>query len=85
VGALLDGLAAYTERHIARMDRLRRSVALLDYTLAAMRVVSPDDSDAASPDGAAVANGGGGGAVWDGGRCAEQPAGVSPSPCPERA
>lgn len=41
IGALLDGLAAYTQRHAARLDRLRRSVALLDYTLGSMHVVSP--------------------------------------------
>lgn len=39
VGAVLDALAAYTERHLARMDRLRRSVALLDYTLGCMHVI----------------------------------------------
>ena len=39
VGALLDALAAYTERHLARMDRLRRSVSLLDYTLGCMHVI----------------------------------------------
>ena len=41
VGALVDGLAAYTQRHAQRLDRLRRSAALLDYTLGAMRVVAP--------------------------------------------
>ncbi len=41
VGALLDGLAAYTQRHAQRLDRLRRAAALLDYTLGAMRVVAP--------------------------------------------
>ncbi len=52
VAALLDGLSAYTQRHMARIDRLRRSVALLDYTLGAMRVVAPQE--AASAQEAAV-------------------------------
>ena len=41
VGALLDALGAYSGRHVARLDRLRRSTFLLDYTLAAMRVLAP--------------------------------------------
>ncbi len=36
---MLDALSAYTERHLARMDRLRRSVSLLDYTLGCMHVI----------------------------------------------
>ena len=32
---------AYTERHLARMDRLLRSSFLLDYTLDRLHVVSP--------------------------------------------
>ncbi|EIE25517.1 WD40 repeat-like protein, partial [Coccomyxa subellipsoidea C-169] len=47
VAALLDGLSAYTQRHMARIDRLRRSVALLDYTLGAMRVVAPQEAASA--------------------------------------
>ena len=47
VASLLDGLSAYTQRHMARIERLRRSVALLDYTLSAMRVVAPQDTAAA--------------------------------------
>ena len=39
MGAVLDALSAYTERHMARMDRLRRSVCLLDYTLGCMHVI----------------------------------------------
>ena len=39
VGAVVDALSAYTERHLARMDRLRRSVRLLDYTLGCMHVL----------------------------------------------
>ncbi len=56
-GALLDGLAAYTARHMARLDRLRRATALLDYTLGAMRVVAPDQAavHAGADDGAALA------------------------------
>ena len=41
VGSLLDALGAYSGRHAARLDRLRRSTFLLDYTLAAMRVLAP--------------------------------------------
>lgn len=41
VGALLDALGAYSGRHAARLDRLRRATFLLDYTLAAMRVLAP--------------------------------------------
>ena len=40
-GALLDALGAYSQRHAARLDRLRRATFLLDYTLAAMHVVAP--------------------------------------------
>ena len=47
VAALLDGLSAYTQRHMARIDRLRRSVALLDYTLGAMHVVAPQEAASA--------------------------------------
>ena len=39
MGAVLDALSAYTERHLARLDRLRRSVCLLDYTLGCMHVI----------------------------------------------
>jgi hypothetical protein len=35
---LLDGLEVYTQRHLARLDRLVRSTYLLDYTLASMKV-----------------------------------------------
>ena len=38
---LLAGMAAYTQRHIARMDRLLRSSFLVDYTLARLQVVTP--------------------------------------------
>ena len=41
VGALLDALGAYSARHAARLDRLRRATFLLDYTLAAMCVLAP--------------------------------------------
>ncbi len=44
MASLLDGLSAYTQRHMARIERLRRSVALLDYTLGAMRVVTPQEA-----------------------------------------
>lgn len=38
VGDLVDGLLAYSSRHMARIDRLLRSTRLLDYSLAAMKV-----------------------------------------------
>ncbi|MCJ1354296.1 MAG: hypothetical protein MMC33_004284 [Icmadophila ericetorum] len=46
VGAVLDALSAYTERHLARMDRLRRSVSLLDYTLGCMHVIEETSLEA---------------------------------------
>lgn len=38
VQPLADGLHVYSLRHYSRVDRLLRSTALLDYTLAAMKV-----------------------------------------------
>ncbi len=35
---MVDGLAAYTHRHLSRLDRLVRSTYLLDYTLSSMKV-----------------------------------------------
>ncbi len=55
VGTLLDGLAAYTQRHMARLDRLLRATALLDYTLGAMRVVAPDQAAPRAGAGGAAA------------------------------
>ena len=49
VGAVVDALSAYTERHLARMDRLRRSVRLLDYTLGCMHVLEESSVQACSP------------------------------------
>ena len=46
VGAVVDALSAYTERHLARMDRLRRSVRLLDYTLGCMHVLEETSAQA---------------------------------------
>ena len=37
VGEIMEGLASYSQRHFARVDRLARSTYLLDYTLAAMK------------------------------------------------
>ena len=48
VGAVVDALSAYTERHLARMDRLRRSVRLLDYTLGCMHVLEETSAQACS-------------------------------------
>lgn len=41
LGELVDGLLAYSARHLSRVDRLLRSTHLLDYSLAAMKVRSP--------------------------------------------
>ena len=46
VGAVVDALSAYTERHLARMDRLRRSVRLLDFTLGCMHVLEESSTQA---------------------------------------
>lgn len=54
---LLDGLLAYSERHFTRIDRLLRSTFLLDYTLAASRVLLPADV-AAEEDVAAAGDSG---------------------------
>ena len=48
VGAVVDALSAYTERHLARMDRLRRSVRLLDYTLGCMHVLEESSAQVCS-------------------------------------
>ena len=40
---LIEGLASYTQRHFARMDRLVRSSFLLEYTLASMNVLMPEE------------------------------------------
>ena len=39
----VEGLLPYTERHLARIQRLVRSTFLLDYTLAAMVVLPPGE------------------------------------------
>lgn len=39
----VEGLVPYTERHLARIQRLVRSTFLLDYTLAAMVVLPPGE------------------------------------------
>lgn len=51
IAELLDGLAAYTQNHFARLGRLQRSAYLLDYTLASMNVLRPPAADGASADG----------------------------------
>jgi len=38
-GALVDGLASYTERHFARVDKLVQASFLIDYTCAAMSAI----------------------------------------------
>ena len=48
MGAVLDALSAYTKRHLARMDRLRRAVCLLDYTLGCMHVIEEGNESAAA-------------------------------------
>ncbi len=47
VAEVLEGLAAYTQNHFARVSRLQRSAYLLDYTLASMDVLTPAAGDAA--------------------------------------
>ena len=42
---LLEALASYTQRHFVRVDRLVRSSFLLDYTLASMNVLMPEEDD----------------------------------------
>ena len=37
----MEGIVPYTKRHLSRIDRLSRSVFLLDYTLARMNVLLP--------------------------------------------
>jgi len=41
---LVEALASYTQRHFARMDRLVRSSFLLDYTLASVNVLMPEEA-----------------------------------------
>ncbi|KAI7746055.1 hypothetical protein M8C21_003731 [Ambrosia artemisiifolia] len=42
VGELLEGLIPYSQRHYSRIDRLERSIFLLDYTLNGMSIVEPE-------------------------------------------
>lgn len=42
---IFDPLAAYTQRHFARIDRLLDSSCILDYVLSAMNVVQPSPVD----------------------------------------
>jgi U3 small nucleolar RNA-associated protein 13 len=50
VRELMEGIAPYTKRHASRIDRLSRSIFLLDYTLARMNVLLPvSEPDAALP------------------------------------
>lgn len=44
----MEGIVPYTKRHLSRIDRLSRSVFLLDYTLARMNVLLPLDNDDSS-------------------------------------
>lgn len=41
---LLEALVSYTQRHFVRIDRLVRSSFLLDYTLASMNVIMPEEN-----------------------------------------
>lgn len=43
ISELLEGLLPYSQRHFTRIDRLVRSTFLLDYTLARMSVLDPDN------------------------------------------
>lgn len=40
----MEGIVPYTKRHFSRIDRLSRSTFLLDYTLARMNVLLPEDT-----------------------------------------
>jgi len=40
---LMEGIVPYSKRHASRIDRLSRSIFLLDYTLARMNVLLPLD------------------------------------------
>lgn len=44
VRELMEGIVPYTKRHFSRIDRLSRSTFLLDYTLARMNVLLPEDN-----------------------------------------
>jgi U3 small nucleolar RNA-associated protein 13 len=61
VAALLEGLAPYTQRHLARADRLVRSTYVVDYVLGAMHVLTPEEANGGEEGGEVKANGGGGG------------------------
>lgn len=41
---LMEGIVPYTKRHFSRIDRLSRSTFLLDYTLARMNVLLPENT-----------------------------------------
>ena len=51
VRELMEGIVPYTKRHLSRIDRLSRSVFLLDYTLARMNVLLPLDNSSWSEAG----------------------------------
>ncbi|RWW67701.1 hypothetical protein BHE74_00024830 [Ensete ventricosum] len=44
VSELLEGLIPYSQRHFSRIDRFVRSIFLLDYVLARMSVVDPEET-----------------------------------------
>lgn len=46
--SLLGGLLAYTERHLARADRLIQGAYLIDYTLSGLQVLFPFPAEEAS-------------------------------------
>ncbi|KAH9609357.1 hypothetical protein KSS87_015340 [Heliosperma pusillum] len=43
IGELLEGLIPYSQRHYNRIERVERSLFLLDYTLNGMSVIEPED------------------------------------------
>ena len=45
-GALVDGLASYTERHFARVDKVVQASFLIDYTCAAMSAIGATPKEA---------------------------------------
>lgn len=45
VAPILEALVAYTQRHVARVDRLLCSTFVVDYVLGAMNVLTPGDEE----------------------------------------
>ncbi|CAI5462234.1 unnamed protein product [Closterium sp. Yama58-4] len=50
IGEILDGLQPYTQRHLARLERVLRSSYLVDYSLAALTMLQPTADLALQPE-----------------------------------